>query len=85
MTVSKKFALYPGYAQDAKTGKTVFFSHKKLAMLYGVTLAECVIIDAKHMTHGEVREAEQFAQTYNLPTLRPRADGNYQLPEKAQA
>jgi len=68
----KKYVVIPGYVRSPNDGDEHYITPTMLARLFRVPLAECIIIDSAHTTEG-------FIIPPDLPVLRPRNSGNYDL------
>ncbi len=71
VTPKVKYLLCPGYVTSRTDGQIHFVTARQLAMLYGVSLDECVIAESGA---GWVTEPEALLR------LCPRYDGDYTLP-----
>lgn len=66
-----KYAVFPGYVTSINDGDRHFISLNRLCQLYGVSPREC--IDASRLPKTAYGD---------LILLRPRLDGNYQIPSR---
>ena len=71
-----RYVLMPGYIQSRNDGQAHYINAEKLSALYGVKLQECFVYDRYNPEHRFWR-----AEKGDI-LLRPRWDGDYQLPKK---
>lgn len=69
-----KYAVYPGWCRDRSGNNEYYISFPELCKLYHVDPEECAMViepPSSHFTNPDVE---------GLIELRPRKDGNYDLP-----
>lgn len=76
-----KYALFPGYVTSKTDGDVHFINERDLAILYGVSIKECIIVPFPRSFFDEIRwgEMNRLVHELGLRKLRPRYDGNYKL------
>lgn len=74
--MKKKYILMPGYVYSKHDHDKHYIGAGKLAQLYGVSLAECIIVHE----NTPASSGCDFG-FFNLPVLRPRYNGDYKLPK----
>ena len=77
MGISKKYFVIGGPVRSRSDGDEHYVNSKRLCELYGVDPKECVMVESadghkRNLTPG------------NLIVLKPRSDGNYQLPDEVK-
>lgn len=78
--MTARYLLCPGEVRSGFDGDWHHVGSAQLAALYGVPMAECVVLPSP--TPGDRTRAALLsrADTGDLVSLRPRADGDYRLP-----
>lgn len=77
----KTYALWPGMVTSKSDGQRHYITASKLAVLYGVRLDECVILDMREMQRLPASLAESRVRAAKgLVDLYPRYGGDYTLP-----
>jgi hypothetical protein len=71
-----KYSLHPGYVTSKKDGDRHFISATELAMCYGVSLAECLVVHWGVFPPDRSRLLE-LAGAMKLIPLHPRYNGDY--------
>lgn len=74
-----KYALYPGEVESRTDGQWHFIGAAKLAMLYGVPMALCLVVRREDFRLPYRRELIEHAA--KLIPLGPRYNGDYSLPK----
>lgn len=73
-----KYILQPGWIVSKVDGQEHYINQSQLAALYKVPMCECVALNS-----GLAADRRFLAERYrNLPTLRPRHDGDYRHPSE---
>ena len=83
--MTARYLLCPGPVISRTDGDWHHVGASQLAMLYGVPMAECQVLPhSSPMNHGSRMALLDRAARGELIALRPRADGDYRLPEDRQ-
>lgn len=75
MSEDKRYMLYPGTVSSKNDGDIHYIGASRLAQLYGVPLAECIV--ARHNT-------EKPPVWFKGVCLHPRYHGDYTLPGRVE-
>lgn len=82
MIENKKYIVWPGYVRSRTDGDKHYIGAQQLMMLYGVPQHDCVIAPP---IADQSRQAAMRRKILDgidgLVHLRPRQNGNYQLPK----
>ena len=81
MTV--RYVIYPGHVRSRTDGDRCYVDSRALAHLYGVAMADCLV-----MLPGDSQRLDRrdfLARAATLIPLYPRADGVYERPPGAAA
>lgn len=70
--MNEKYLVIPGNVLSKSDGDEHFISAQQLMELYGVNPSECIVIDSPHKALSILDN--------DYIVLRPRYDGNYNLP-----
>lgn len=73
-----RYVLCPGLIRSKSDGQKHFISAHKLARLYGVPFAECLVYQFPDTPEGEIRR-RLWRPPENAVYLHPRYDGAYTL------
>ena len=80
--MTARYLLCPGPVQSRNDGDLHHITARQLAFLYGVPMAECVVMPPQRPDrHRERMALLDRVRSGDLVGLVPRADGDYRLPE----
>lgn len=70
--MKRKYVLHPGHVTSKNDGQSHYIGAARLADLYGVSLRDCINVDAPEFLEQQHSQAS-FTHLY------PRRDGDYRL------
>lgn len=73
-----RYVLHPGWVTSKTDGDRHYISASHLAHLYGLRLADCIVM------HDDEPGVRGYQQQSGDVHLYPRYDGNYSLPSNAE-
>lgn len=79
--MTRRYLLCPGVVRSRTDGQMHHIGVAQLANLYGVSMAECLVLPSDNEWASRMKHRNLMART-DLIHLHPRDDGNYTLPEK---
>lgn len=81
------YLLCPGWVTSRTDGQDHHVGADDLARLYGVPMSECVVLPDGHSVMTKHTRGQLLARVDagDLVALRPRHDGDYRLPQSANA
>lgn len=82
--MTARYLLCPGLVTSRTDGDRHYVDAPQLAMLYGVPMAECLVLPGLSPGWDRMMERRSLldrAASGELVGLVPRADGDYRLPE----
>ena len=71
-----KYVLSPGWVRSASDGQSHYISAPRLAQLYGVKLADCIVANEECSFYEQLSGLRHVA----LVSLGPKSNGDYSLP-----
>lgn len=83
--MTARYLLRPGLVTSRTDGDRHYVGARHLAVLYGVPMAECVVLPhSSPMNHGSRMALLDRVRAGELVALIPRSDGDYRLPRSRQ-
>lgn len=82
--MTARYLLCPGLVRSRVDGQVHHIGANQLAALYGVPMAECLVMPPQRLEHHYTRMALlDRVRLGELIALHPRFDGDYLLPQPA--
>lgn len=82
--MTARYLLCPGLVRSRVDGQVHHIGADQLARLYGVSMAECLVMPLQRPEHHYIRTALlNLVRQGELIALHPRYDGAYTLPQPA--
>ena len=84
--MAARYLLCPGWVTSRTDGDRHYVGASQLAMLYGVSMAECMVLPDPSSFENAMRRSLLLDRMVHgeLIPLSPRKDGDYKLPKSTQ-